>query len=144
MLSSYKEEKMIISSGALFKCEKTNRCLFVLRSSQSSYPSRWSLVGGKIHTNEKIIDGLIREIKEEFGFLPNITKWAPFNCFTSIDKKFQYHSVLLLTPDEFIPNLNNENDGFCWCTIDNPPKPLHPRLREVLTSNILIESIKNI
>lgn len=133
---------MIISSGALFKAKETNRCLFVLRSSQSSYPSRWSLVGGKIHNDESILDGLTREITEEFGFLPEITNWAPFNCFTSMDKKFQYHSCLLLTPKEFIPTLNSENDGYAWCSIDNPPKPLHPRLREVLTSNVLIDSIK--
>lgn len=133
---------MIISAGALFKSEKTNRYLFILRSSKTSYPSRWSLVGGKVHHDELVLDGLTREITEELGFIPEITKWCPFNCFTSIDKKFQYHSCLLLTPNEFIPHLNNESDGYAWVNIDNPPKPLHPRLREVLTSNILIDSIK--
>ena len=79
---------MIISSGALFKAEKTNRYLFVQRSSTTSYPSRWSLVGGKVHHNELVLEGLTREITEELGFLPEITKWCPFNCFTSMDKKF--------------------------------------------------------
>ena len=134
---------MIISAGALFKAEDTGRYLFVLRSSKTSYPSRWSLVGGKVHYNEEILEGLTREIKEEIGFVPKITKWCPFNCFTSMDKKFQYHSVLMLTPDEFIPNLNSENDGYAWVNIENPPKPLHPRLREVLTSEVLIKSIKD-
>ena len=134
---------MIISAGALFKAEDTNRYLFILRSSKTSYPSRWSLVGGKVHYDEEILEGLTREITEELGFLPKITKWCPFNCFTSMDKKFQYHSCLLLTPKEFVPNLNDESDGYAWVNIDNPPKPLHQRLREVLTSNILIESIKN-
>ena len=134
---------MIISAGALFKAEDTNRYLFMLRSSKSSYPSRWSLVGGKVHYDEEILEGLTREITEELGFLPEITKWCPFNCFISMDKKFQYHSVLMLTPDEFIPNLNSENDGYAWVNIENPPKPLHPRLREVLTSEVLIKSIKD-
>lgn len=134
---------MIISAGALFKAEETDRYLFVLRSSKTSYPSRWSLVGGKVHYNEEILEGLTREITEELGFLPEITKWCPFNCFTSMDKKFQYHSCLLLTPKEFIPILNNENDGYAWVTLEHTPKPLHPRLREVLTSSILIDSIKN-
>ena len=134
---------MIISAGALFKCTKTNRYLFMLRSSTSSYPSRWSLLGGKMHLDERILEGLQREIIEEIGFLPKITKWAAFNCFTSIDKKFQYHSVLMLTPNEFIPKLNSENDGYAWVNIENPPKPLHPRLKEVLTSEVLISSIKN-
>lgn len=134
---------MIISAGALFKAEDTGRYLFVLRSSKTSYPSRWSLVGGKVHYNEEILEGLTREIKEEIGFVPKITKWCPFNCFTSMDNKFQYHSCLLLTPKEFLPKLNNENDGFCWVYLDYTPKPLHPRLREVLTSDVLKNSIKN-
>jgi len=133
---------MIISAGALFKAEDTNRYLFILRSSKTSYPSRWSLVGGKVHYDEEILEGLTREITEELGFLPKIKKWCPFNCFTSIDKKFQYHSCLLLTPKEFKPRLNDESDGYAWVNIDNPPKPLHPRLRDVLTSNVLIDSIK--
>ena len=89
---------MIISAGALFKAEDTERFFFLLRSSQTSYPSNWSLCGGKIHNDEHILEGLTREIKEEIGFVPKITKWCPFNCFTSMDKKFQYHSCLLLTP----------------------------------------------
>jgi 8-oxo-dGTP pyrophosphatase MutT (NUDIX family) len=138
-----KVKKMIISAGALFKCTSTNRYLFMLRSSTSSYPSRWSLLGGKVHHDERILEGLQREIVEEIGFLPKIQKWIAFNCFTSMDKKFQYHSVLMLTPKEFIPKLNSENDGYAWVNIENPPKPLHPRLREVLTSEVLINSIKN-
>lgn len=134
---------MIKSAGALFKSISTNRYLFLLRSSQTSYPSRWGLVGGKVHHNEYIVEGLKREVEEEIGFFPNVEKIIPFNCFTSIDKKFQYHSFLLLTNDEFIPKLNHENDGYCWVDIDYPPKPLHPRLKEVITSQVLIDSIKN-
>lgn len=132
----------IISAGALFKCLSTNRYFFLLRSSTSSYPSRWSLCGGKIFKDEQIMDGLKRELIEELGYLPTISNWINFNWFRSIDKKFEYHSILITTPHEFIPNLNGENDGYAWVDLDNPPKPLHPRLREVLTSNILIDCIK--
>lgn len=134
---------MIVSAGALFKCIETDRYFFLLRSTTSSYPSRWGLVGGKVHHNEQLLEGLTREIDEEIGFVPPIEKWVAFNCFTSMDRKFCYHSFLLLTPNEFIPNLNHENDGYAWVKIDNPPKPLHPRLREVITSKVLIDSIKN-
>lgn len=132
----------IISAGGLFKCTSTNRYFFVMRSSKSSYPNRFSLVGGKMHIGEKIMKGLSREIVEEIGFMPEITKWSIFNKFTSLDKKFEYHSILILTPREFIPKLNNENSGYAWVDIDNPPKPLHPRLKEVLSSSVLIDCIK--
>lgn len=134
---------MIISAGALFKAEDTERFFFLLRSSQTSYPSNWSLCGGKIHNDEHILEGLTREITEEIGFMPKVDKWISFNCFTSNDKNFCYHSILILTPNEFVPTLNHENDGYAWVDIQYPPKPLHPRLREVITSKILIESLKN-
>lgn len=134
---------MIISAGALFKSSVTNRCFFILRSKHSSYPLKWGLVGGKVHHNENILEGLTREINEELGFMPEIKKWAAFNCFTSQDKKFQYTSIIILTENEFLPKLNHENDGYAWVEITNPPKPLHPRLKEVLSSKILIDSLNN-
>lgn len=134
---------MIKSAGALIKSVSTNRYLFVLRSANTSYPSRWSLVGGKIHLGEFLVEGLTREIEEELGFLPQIDKLVGFNCYTSMDKKFQYYSFLMLTPNEFTPVLNRENDGYAWVNIETPPKPLHPRLKEVITSQVLIDSIKN-
>lgn len=133
----------LVAAGALFKCTSTNRFFFLLRSTTSSYPSRFGLVGGKVHVGEHIMEGLQREIIEEIGFLPKITKWQNFNCFKSLDKKFTYHSILILTPMEFIPNINGESDGYAWVSIDNPPRPLHPRLKEVLESSVLRDSIKD-
>ena len=133
---------MLVAAGALFKAIDTGRYLFVLRSQKSSYPGRFGLVGGKCHINEDILKGLTRECVEELGFMPEVKKWISFNQFTSQDNKFTYHSVLILTPSEFIPNLNKENDGYAWVSIDNPPKPLHPRLREVLSSSVLRDCIK--
>ena len=132
----------LISAGALFKSLKTGRCFFVLRSQSSSYPGRFSLVGGKIHMNEPTLDGLTREIVEEIGFMPTVDKWVAFNKYVSNDGRFIYHSLLVTTPYEFIPNLNSENTGYAWVDIENPPKPLHPRLREVLSNNILLDCIK--
>lgn len=132
----------LVSAGALFKSSKTNRCFFVLRSQTSTYPGRFSLVGGKIHMNEPTLEGLTREIVEEIGFMPKVDKWTTFNKYVSSDGRFTYHSLLVITPTEFIPHLNKENDGYAWVKITNPPKPLHPRLKEVLSSDILLDCIK--
>ena len=48
---------MIKSAGALIKSVNTNRYLFLLRSSIRSYPSRWGLVGGKVHHDELLLEG---------------------------------------------------------------------------------------
>lgn len=132
----------LIAAGALFKAMDTNRYLFVLRSQKSSYPGRFGLVGGKVHVNEDLLQGLTRECVEELGFMPDVKKWIAFNKYESMDKKFVYHSVLVLTPTEFIPFLNKENDGFAWVNLTNPPRPLHPRLREVLSSSVLVDCIQ--
>lgn len=133
---------MLIACGALFKSLKTDRYLFVLRSKTSSYSKRYSLVGGKIYINEPTLQGLTREIIEEIGFMPSVINWSVFNKYESSDKHFIYHSMIITTPTEFIPTLNKENDGYAWVNIDNPPRPLHPRLKEVLSSDILIDCIK--
>jgi 8-oxo-dGTP pyrophosphatase MutT (NUDIX family) len=132
----------LISAGALFKSLKTNRYFFVLRSQTSSYPGRFGLVGGKIHINEPTLQGLTREIVEEIGFMPKVSNWTQFGEYTSSDNRFIYYSLLITTPHEFIPKLNKENDGYAWVNLDTPPKPLHPRLREVLSSDILKDCIK--
>lgn len=134
---------MILSAGALFKAQDTQKYFLIQRSSNSSYSNKFSLVGGKVHIGEKILDGLSREINEELGFIPEIIKWAPFNCYNSMDKKFQYTSIIILTPTEFLPKLNYENDGYCWIKDLTTMKLLHPRLREVIQSKVLMDSIKN-
>lgn len=134
---------MIISAGALIKSLKTNRFLFVARNQVTSFAKSWSLVGGKIHNNEHVLDGLTREIYEELGLVPEILKWFLFDTYISKDKQFCYHSVLILTPDEFLPKLNTENIGFAWVDIDCVPKPMHPKLKDVFKEKILLESLKN-
>ena len=76
---------MLIAAGALFKAVTTGRYLFVMRSPKSSYKGTFSLVGGKVHVGEDILNGLTREVVEELGFVPEITKWISFNKFPSLD-----------------------------------------------------------
>ena len=37
-----------------------------------------------------------------------------------------YSTFILKVTNEFVPELNDEHDGFCWAPIDAPPQPLHP------------------
>lgn len=133
----------IIAAGALFKCSKTNRCFYLLRSEKTSYSGRWGLVGGKIKKDESIIAGLCREIGEEIGFIPIIEKWIYFSQYTSPDKKLYYHSILCLTPNEFVPTLNAESCGFSWVPINIKIGPMHPGLKNVFSSDLLIQSLRD-
>ena len=91
-------------------------------------------MGGTNGKNELPWPALEREIKEEIGNLPNITKTIPLETFVSTDEKFSFHTYLVVVKEEFIPHLNNEHDGYAWVTFGKWPKPLHMGLRNTLQS----------
>jgi 8-oxo-dGTP pyrophosphatase MutT (NUDIX family) len=113
--------------GAIIYATSTNRVLFLLRNTER-YNDTWGLAGGKVEGEETIIEALRRELLEEIDFDLINTKIVPLELFTSRDNKFQYHTFVCIVDEEFIPNLNDEHKGYCWCNINNYPKPLHPGL----------------
>lgn len=130
------------AAGALFLAANTGHVFLQLRSNRVSNPRTFGFVGGMINPHESIMKGLAREVKEEIGFIPNYEKIYPLDVNYSDDKKFVYHTVLVIVGDEFIPQLNDESDGYAWVKIGNWPKPLHPGAKELLfnknTKNNLI------
>ena len=121
----------IICSGALFYSLKTKRFLFLHRV-QSKQNNVWGLVGGTNNTKETPWESLQREIKEEIGNLPKITKTIPLETFVSTDEKFKFHTYLVVVNEEFIPVLNEEHDGYAWASFNKWPKPLHMGLKNTL------------
>tara|TARA_A100001035_G_C27785872_1_gene504309 strand:- start:2758 stop:3207 length:450 start_codon:yes stop_codon:yes gene_type:complete len=121
----------IICSGALFYCLKSKRFLLLHRT-QSKQKNVWGLVGGTNGKNESPWPALQREIKEEIGSLPNIVKTIPLETFVSTDTKFHFHTYLCVVKDEFLPDLNEEHDGYAWVSFGKWPKPLHMGLRNTL------------
>lgn len=117
----------LTACGAIIYATATNRVLFLLRNTER-YNDTWGLAGGKVEGEETIIEALRRELLEEIDFDLINTKIVPLELFTSRDNKFQYHTFVCIVNEEFIPNLNDEHKGYCWCNINNYPKPLHPGL----------------
>ena len=133
----------ITCSGALFYTLKTNRFLFLHRAN-GKRGNMWGLVGGTNEGAETPFEGLKREIEEEIGFLPDITKTLPLESFISPDSKFYFHTYLCVINDEFIPTLNTEHDGYAWVTFTKWPKPLHHGLRNTLqnkTNQLKLETV---
>lgn len=130
----------LTSCGALIYCKATKRYLFLLRKS-SKFSNTWGIVGGKVESGETIISGLEREIKEELGGEIKGAKIIPLEKYTSENKKFVYHTFLIKVEEEFVPLLNNEHKGYCWTSIEDCPKPIHPGLEKTLHVNRIIEKI---
>jgi len=124
----------IICSGALLYSLKTKRFLFLHRSGGKKN-NLWGLVGGTNEGAETPWEGLKREIKEEIGNI-EIKKTIPLETFVSNDDKFSFHTYLVVVPEEFIPELNHEHDGYAWVSFGKWPKPLHHGLRNTLSSKI--------
>ena len=115
----------VVCSGGLFLARDTKRFLFLLRT-QGKTAGTWGLVGGKKEPSDATpFEALNREISEEVGKTPLIKKTIPLELFTSNDQNFQYNTYVLMIDREFIPTLNEEHNGYAWCSFDNWPKPLH-------------------
>jgi 8-oxo-dGTP pyrophosphatase MutT (NUDIX family) len=126
----------IVCSGGLFVSKETNRFLFLLRN-QGRTAGTWGLVGGKKEPSDATAyQALEREISEEVGKTPPISKVIPLELYTSEDHSFHFNTYVLLVEKEFIPTLNNEHVGYAWCDLSNWPKPLHQGVKRSLTSRI--------
>lgn len=121
-------------AGGVFLARSTQRFLFLLRA-QGRTQGTWGLAGGKLEpTDATPYSALEREIGEEIGFLPAITKAVPVEWYASRDDAFYYNTYVLIVEDEFLPQLNTEHTGYCWVAYDHWPKPLHQGVKTTLSS----------
>jgi 8-oxo-dGTP pyrophosphatase MutT (NUDIX family) len=138
---------MIVCSGGLFLSKDTKRFLFLLRT-QGKTAGTWGFVGGKKEPIDQTpYDTLTREISEEVGSVPNITKMIPLEQYTSNDQHFKYNTYVILVEKEFIPTLNEEHSAYAWCDYNSYPKPLHQGVRSSLNNKSIkgkIELILNL
>jgi 8-oxo-dGTP pyrophosphatase MutT (NUDIX family) len=129
--------------GALVYAKNTGRYLFLLRN-KSRHSGSWGIVGGKIEPEETVVHALVREIQEEIGQDYTNSKFIPLETFTSDNQKFVYYTFLVTVNEEFVPVLNNEHRGYCWVTIDDHPRPLHPGLWRSFSFDIVKKKIKTL
>jgi 8-oxo-dGTP pyrophosphatase MutT (NUDIX family) len=133
----------IVCSGALFYAKTTRRFL-LLQKTQGKHHGSWGLVGGTTESEETPWQGLLREIQEEIGAVPEILKTIPIETFVSNDKVFNFHTYLCIIEKEFIPTLSSEHSGWAWSTLDYAPKPLHQGLRNSFSNRIIRTKLQTI
>jgi ADP-ribose pyrophosphatase YjhB (NUDIX family) len=114
-----------------------------LHRANSKRSNVWGLVGGTNEGNETPWEGLRREISEEVGDV-HIKKTIPLETFISRDTRFKFHTYLCIVPNEFIPVLNKEHNGYAWCSFGHWPKPLHDGLRNTLQSRANLTKLETV
>ena len=137
------ETDTIEGCGALIFCRKTKRHLFLLRSKKRQKHS-WGLAGGRVESQERVVDALRRELIEEMEFDVGSRRIKPVEKFTSDDGKFVYHTFMVVVDDEFVPKLNHEHVGYCWVPLDNYPKPLHPGVWRTFKFESVVRKIRTL
>jgi len=128
--------------GAIIVSEQTGNVMTVLRSAHESNPNTWIFAGGKVETDESPVNALVRELDEELK-LTKFKKIIPLHRYQSRSNDFVYDTYIVLVTKEFIPELNWENSGYAWTSIDSLPSPLHPKTRKMISSSRLITKFKN-
>jgi 8-oxo-dGTP pyrophosphatase MutT (NUDIX family) len=129
--------------GTFIYCTATQRYLFLLRNT-TKYSGTWGLAGGKIDAGEYLLSSLHRELKEELGYDFIDVKVIPIEKFTSDNNHFSYHTFLIPIDEEFTPALNYEHRGYCWVSLEDHPKPLHPGVWRTINFKSVVEKIKTL
>jgi 8-oxo-dGTP pyrophosphatase MutT (NUDIX family) len=105
------------------------------------HPGAWGLPGGKVESNETLIQAAERECQEELGFVPDYHSLAPVEKFTSADDAFCYHTFFAAVDHEFRPELNREHTGYAWIDAATTPRPMHPGLWNTLNFDVIQNKI---
>jgi 8-oxo-dGTP pyrophosphatase MutT (NUDIX family) len=129
----------IISAGVFFYSNDNKRYLYLLRT-DSKYSPNWGIPGGKIESDETLLEGIERECLEEIGFFPERAKLVPIQKF--VNKSFVYHTFFCEVDREFIPTLNDEHTGYAWVKENQYPKPLHPGLFSTVNFDVVRDKLQ--
>jgi 8-oxo-dGTP pyrophosphatase MutT (NUDIX family) len=129
------------SGGIFFYSKKTDRYLYLLRTDAKN-PINWGIPGGKIESDETLLEGLARECEEEIGYFPKKAKLIPIQKF--VNHSFTYHTFFCAVTNEFIPILNDEHCGYAWVGEGQYPKPLHPGLFSTVNFDIVQEKLNTL
>ena len=132
----------ITASGCLFYAKSTKRFLFLNR--QQNHNLMWRRVRRSTHDTETPWQGLQREIIEEIGFQPTISKTIPLELFVSKDTRFKFHTFVCVVDTEFVPKLNVEHSGYAWVSVNAWHLHLHEGVKKTLQNKQIETKLQTI
>lgn len=113
------------AAGVTIVAAPTQRVLLLRRSKLVSKPGLWSIPAGRVEPGEDMLEGALRELREEAGYR------GPLEIVEHIPSGHGFHNFIAVAPEEFKPRLNWESDMAGWFARGYEPQPLHPGLHRL-------------
>ncbi len=125
-----------VAAGILPYSKSTNKFLLALRSNDVLEPNTWGIWGGKIEEEDmdNIEQTAFREFEEETEYNGDM-EILPSYIYK--EEGFTFYNFIGLLDNEFIPELNWEQDGYKWVTIEElmTIEPKHFGLKLLIENN---------
>ncbi|OIP57987.1 MAG: RNA pyrophosphohydrolase [Candidatus Levybacteria bacterium CG_4_10_14_0_2_um_filter_36_16] len=91
---------------------------------------RWDCGGGQLEFGEDPIDGVLREVREEYGCKGIIQEQLPAHSIIRFQNKIKTHWLAIpffikVNPKDVKNNEPNKIDEIKWFRLNNLPTPLH-------------------
>jgi 8-oxo-dGTP diphosphatase len=142
-LNESKITKFIAVAGAVITKENnegTMSVLLIRRSPTDHWKLIWEFPRGKMEKNEKILDALKREVKEETGLNVKIIKYIDkyeYIADQGTRKSTQYNYLCKIDPPNQNIKLSFEHDDFMWVSSIGEVELLVPSEMKKTISKVL-------
>lgn len=125
------EDQLVRAAGLMITTPK-GEALFLRYVSGHENEGEWAWPAGEMEDDEEAETAAIRETREETGWIPT----GEVVEVASNQDEVDFTTFGTITQNQFIPELSDEHDSWCWAPLDNPPEPLHPGVNQFLLDHI--------
>ena len=124
-----------IKGAGIMLITPQDEVLFLLRSPTSNHPEEWDLPGGRADDDETAEETAKRECAEEIGAAPygELKKIGDTSSKDDSGSDVDFITFKQYVMHKFVPKLDqSEHTQYKWASLQNPPEPLHPGVRDVV------------
>ncbi len=118
-------EDALLRAAGLIIVTPQGDALFLRYAPDHDHGGEWGFPAGGIESNEAPDTAAARETEEETG-------WVTQDKVKQVDENDGFMTYATVSEDQFIPELSDEHDDWCWASLSNPPKPLHPGVKKTI------------
>jgi 8-oxo-dGTP pyrophosphatase MutT (NUDIX family) len=133
-------EDALLRAAGLMVVTPKGEGLFLRYVPEHDHGGEWGFPAGGLEGDEEASDAAIRETREETGWVPN----EKVKEIDSSQDEVDFTTFATVTGNQFIPELSDEHDSWCWAPLSNPPDPLHPGVKKTLKSIVDTDEIMDV